>query len=139
MSVTLGPRAKRPLKLDIPLIVSGMAYGLALSQRAKLGLARGAALAGTASNTGEGPILPLERALARHLIDQFGRASWGKDPERLQHADMIEIQLGQGASGGVGGVVKEDRTNPKLRSLLNLQPGEEAITHSRHPEWSADA
>ncbi|MBT6924938.1 MAG: glutamate synthase, partial [Marinovum sp.] len=45
-SVTIGPRALKPLKLDIPLFVSDMSFG-ALSEEAKIALARGAELAGT--------------------------------------------------------------------------------------------
>ena len=45
-SVTIGPRAEKPLELDIPLFVSDMSYG-ALSEEAKIALARGAQLAGT--------------------------------------------------------------------------------------------
>ena len=40
-SVTIGPRALKPLKLDIPLFVSDMSYG-APSEEAKIALARGA-------------------------------------------------------------------------------------------------
>lgn len=105
-SVVLGKRAARPLKLDIPIIVSAMAYGFGLSEKAKIALARGAALAGTATNTGEGPFLPSERKAARKLIIQYNRGTWGKDPEILRQADMIEIQLGQGAQAGIGHVFK---------------------------------
>lgn len=45
-AVTIGPRAKKPLILDIPLFVSDMSYG-ALSEEAKIALSRGAELAGT--------------------------------------------------------------------------------------------
>ena len=37
----LGPRAKRPLDLDIPVYITGMSFG-ALSYEAKIALARGA-------------------------------------------------------------------------------------------------
>ncbi|MGB6037150.1 MAG: CDGSH iron-sulfur domain-containing protein, partial [Cryomorphaceae bacterium] len=42
----IGPNAKKPLKLDIPLFVSDMSFG-ALSEEAKVALAKGAELAGT--------------------------------------------------------------------------------------------
>lgn len=44
--VVIGPNAKNPLKLKIPLFVSDMSFG-ALSQEAKVALATGAELAGT--------------------------------------------------------------------------------------------
>ena len=40
----LGPRAKRPLELDIPVYITGMSFG-ALSYEAKTALARGATMA----------------------------------------------------------------------------------------------
>ncbi|OUN01530.1 MAG: hypothetical protein BAA04_07870 [Firmicutes bacterium ZCTH02-B6] len=132
MAVTLGPRAKRPLKVDIPILVSGMAYGLALSRRAKVALARGAALAGTASNSGEGPVLPLEWQANPKLIVQYPRARWGGDPVALRHAAMVEVHLGQGASTGVGGEVVGARSNRRLRRELGVGPGEPAVIYSHH-------
>lgn len=134
LSVTLGPRAKRPLKVDIPILVAGMAYGLALSAAAKIALAKGATLAGTATNTGEGPMLPLERQAASKLIVQYSRGTWGNQLESLQEADMVEIQLGQGASGGLSSTVHVRRIDPNLRSRLGLSPGQSAHVHAVHPE-----
>ncbi|MDS1310108.1 glutamate synthase-related protein [Marinobacter xiaoshiensis] len=44
--LVIGPRARKPLKLKIPLLVSDMSFG-ALSEEAKLALAKGAEMAGT--------------------------------------------------------------------------------------------
>ena len=49
----IGPRAKRPMVLDIPIYVTGMSFG-ALSYEAKIALARGATMAGSATCSGEG-------------------------------------------------------------------------------------
>jgi nitrite reductase/ring-hydroxylating ferredoxin subunit len=57
----IGPRAKQPLRLEIPLFVSDMSFG-ALSEEAKVALARGAELAGTGICSGEGGMLPEEQA-----------------------------------------------------------------------------
>jgi CDGSH-type Zn-finger protein len=48
-SVIIGPRAEKPLHLDIPLFVSDMGYG-ALSEEAKTALSRGAQMAGNHTN-----------------------------------------------------------------------------------------
>ena len=45
---TIGPRAKRPIELEIPIYVTGMSFG-ALSYEAKTALARGACTASAAS------------------------------------------------------------------------------------------
>ena len=50
--VFIGPGAKKPLKLDIPLFVSDMSFG-ALSEEAKITLAMGAEMAGTGICSGE--------------------------------------------------------------------------------------
>lgn len=140
MSVVIGPAAAKPMRVGIPIMISGMAYGIALSASARIALARGAALADAASNAGEGPVLPLERHAARHLILQYNRATWAKEPEILRHADMIEIYFGQGASGGVGTLIKEPDYDLELRRVMGLRLGQPAIKHSFHPEleqgWS---
>src|SRR5690606_21201148 len=97
--VVIGPEAKYPLKLKIPILIGGMAYGTALSAKTKQALALGATMAGTVANTGNGPFLPAERAAAEKLIIQYARGSWAKDLEVLEKADAVEIQLGQGLWG----------------------------------------
>ncbi|MFZ5646633.1 MAG: FMN-binding glutamate synthase family protein [Bacillota bacterium] len=132
-SVVLGKRAARPLKLDIPIIVSAMAYGLSLSEKAKIALAKGATLAGTATNTGEGPFLASERKAARRLIIQYNRGSWNKDPEILRQADMIEIQIGQGARAGTGHVEKYREMDNEVRKRFGLRPGQDVVINARMP------
>lgn len=134
MSVVIGPAAAKPMRIGNPIMISGMAYGIALSSGARIALARGAALADAASNVGEGPVLPLERHAARHLILQYNRGTWSKEPEILRHADMIEIYFGQGASGGVGTLIKEPDYDPELRKEMGLRPGQQAIKYSFHQE-----
>ena len=57
----LGARfAKKPIELDIPVYITGMSFG-ALSLEAKMALARGASMAGTATCSGEGGMIPPER------------------------------------------------------------------------------
>src|SRR5919198_3735910 len=57
----LGARfAKRPIELDIPIYVTSMSYG-ALSLEAKMALAKGTAMAGSATCSGEGGMIPPER------------------------------------------------------------------------------
>lgn len=134
LGVTLGPRAERPLTIDIPVMISGMAYGQALTEGVKVALARGSALAGTATNTGEGPLSAMERQAADKLVVQFNRSTWGKTRRALREADMIELQFGQGAAAGVGGEVFKARADNELRAMLGVAPGEAAISYSTFPE-----
>lgn len=59
-SLIIGPKSKKPLELKIPLFVSDMSFG-ALSEEAKIALAKGAELAGTGICSGEGGMLPEEQ------------------------------------------------------------------------------
>ena len=53
----LGARfAKKPIELDIPVYITGMSFG-ALSLEAKMALAEGASMAGTATCSGEGGMI----------------------------------------------------------------------------------
>jgi methylamine---glutamate N-methyltransferase subunit C len=56
----IGPRAKRPMELEIPVYITGMSFG-ALSYEAKVALARGATMAGSATCSGEGGMILDER------------------------------------------------------------------------------
>lgn len=58
--VVIGPNARKPLELDIPLFVSDMSFG-ALSKEAKIALSKGAELSGTGICSGEGGMLPEEQ------------------------------------------------------------------------------
>ncbi|HHW11702.1 MAG TPA: FMN-binding glutamate synthase family protein [Firmicutes bacterium] len=131
--VVIGPEAKYPLKIRIPVLIGGMAYGTALSAKTKQALALGATMAGTAANTGNGPFLPAERAAAEKLIIQYARGSWAKDMEVLQKADAVEIQLGQGLWGPAPAELSPRRLarNPQLRHLLGVKPGEKAVIPPR--------
>ncbi|MBS1838072.1 MAG: nitrite reductase (NAD(P)H) small subunit, partial [Actinobacteria bacterium] len=99
----LGTRADRPMQLDIPLVVSHMSYG-ALSSEAKVALATGAAAAGTAICSGEGGMLPAERAAAGRYVLEMASGYFGWNEASIASADAIEIKVGQGAKPGLGGV-----------------------------------
>jgi len=131
LSVVIGPCSKRPLKVQTPIIVSAMAYGEALSAKVKVALAKGATLGGAAINGGEGPFLPAERLAARHYILQYNRATWGKAIEELVQADAIEIQIGQGAMGGVGHSIEPAEIDATLYKALKIPRGSDAVIEAR--------
>ncbi|HHT73321.1 MAG TPA: FMN-binding glutamate synthase family protein [Firmicutes bacterium] len=130
----IGQYAAKPLIVETPLLVSGMAYGLALSAEFKYALALGSRKAGTATNTGEGPYLPKERELAGKLIIQYPRAPWNRSPEILKRADAVEIQIGQGASASTAHHVLPSALGKDLRKRLGLLPGESSVIYSHMPE-----
>ena len=72
----IGPEAKKPLKLEIPLFVSDMSFG-SLSEEAKIALAKGAELAGTGICSGEGGMLPEEQAANSRYFYELASAKFG--------------------------------------------------------------
>lgn len=133
LKTTIGPQARIPLTIDLPILIGAMGYGVGLSKDARLAIARAANEVGTAANTGEGPVLPEERAIADKLIVQYHRGNW-MDLKSLENADMIEIHIGQGASASGGGRLAPERLTPQLKRELGLAPDEEAHTGSTFPE-----
>lgn len=127
VGVTIGPRAKKPLKIKIPLMISGMAYGIALSEEVRLSLAQAANHVGTAINSGEGGVLPEELEQAGKYILQFSKTNWAKDEELIKQADMIEVKLGQGALFGTGGKISPSNLTGRARKIMELKEDEEAV------------
>ncbi|GAB7388180.1 FMN-binding glutamate synthase family protein [Bacillaceae bacterium] len=132
--VTIGPYARKPLKLKIPLLMGAMGYGIGISEKLQIAIAKGTAAAGTACNGGEGGFLPEVRAAAHSLILQYSTAKWGKEPQILKQADAIEIHIGQGASAAAASRIPPEFLQGKAREILGLRPGETAIVGSRHRE-----
>lgn len=129
----IGPAAKRPLYINMPVIISGMAYGIGPSLRAKVALAKAADLANTATSTGAGPFLPEERKHTKRLIIQYNRGFWAKEEEVLRQADAIEIQLGSGALGSAPVVWKYKDLSPEFRDYMHLKPGQDLLEEAMLP------
>ncbi|MFS8640354.1 MAG: FMN-binding glutamate synthase family protein [Symbiobacteriaceae bacterium] len=131
--VTIGPTAARPLHLKIPIMITGMAYGLSLTREAKIALARASAMVGTATNSGESGFLADERRHAKHYIVQYNRGGWNIRPEQLRRADAIEIQFGQGADASAQETTKWSMLDEPVRRHLGLESGQDAVIHTRFP------
>jgi len=132
MKVTLGSKAEKPLQIDIPLMISGMGYGVGLSEEAKRALARAAKQMGTATNSGEGPFLQSERDEADKFIWQISRSTWGHSPQGIATADMLEVQMGQGSS--VGSRAHEPNSiKGKAQKLMGVSPVESVVSSAVIP------
>jgi hypothetical protein len=127
VAVTIGPKAKKPMEIKIPLMISGMGYGLSLSEQARLSLAGAAKKVGTAINSGQGGILPEELKAAGKYILQFAQTEWAKEEEVIKRADMIEIRLGQGATAGMGRNVLPQNLKGRAREIMGLKDNEDAV------------
>jgi glutamate synthase domain-containing protein 2 len=128
--LVVGPGAARPLRLRIPLFVSDMSFG-ALSEEAKVSLAKGAELAGTGICSGEGGMLPEEQeANTRYFYElASGRFGWGLD--RVKRCQAFHFKAGQGAKTGTGGHLPAEKVSERIAEVRGLRPGEPAISPSR--------
>jgi methylamine---glutamate N-methyltransferase subunit C len=130
--VVLGSRfAEKPLELDTPIMIGAMSFG-ALSKESKMALAIGSSLAGTASNTGEGGMLPEERQLANKLIAQYASGRFGVSADYLNSADAVEIKIGQGAKSGMGGHLLGEKVTAEVSKIRNIPEGADALSPARH-------
>lgn len=136
-SVVVGPLAARPLHLKIPVFITGMSYGSALSKKAKVALAKAASVMGTATNTGEAGLLEEEREAAEKLIGQYNRGGYLNTPDKYKQLDAIEIQLGQGAQGPSPQRTAAKFIDQEMREVFGLAENEPAVLHSRLPGVSS--
>jgi len=109
-AVTVGPRAKKPLTLEIPLFVSDMSYG-ALSEEAKIALSRGAELAGTGICSGEGGMLSEEQAENSRYFYELASARFGWNINLVERVQAFHFKGGQGAKTGTGGHLPGDKVH----------------------------
>ena len=128
-SVIIGPRARKPLELSIPLFVSDMSYG-ALSEEAKVALARGAELAGTGICSGEGGMLADEQAENSRYFYELASAKFGWKPELVEKVQAFHFKGGQGAKTGTGGHLPGEKVQGKIAAVRGLEPGQPAISPS---------
>jgi glutamate synthase domain-containing protein 2/CDGSH-type Zn-finger protein len=137
-SVTIGPRAAKPQQLKIPLFVSDMSFG-ALSEEAKVALARGAELAGTGICSGEGGMLAEEQAENSRYFYELASAKFGWKPELVERVQAFHFKGGQGAKTGTGGHLPGDKVQGKIAKVRGLEPGQSAISPATFPDLHSPA
>ena len=129
-----------------PIMISAMSYG-ALGENAVRALARGAKLAGTIMNTGEGGHPKYHLMEGCDLIFQMGTAKFGVRTEdgRLDEGKlatlaatdqvkMIEIKLSQGAKPGKGGLLPKEKITAEIAELRGVPMGQDVISPAHHVE-----
>src|SRR5918993_5658917 len=130
----IGPRAKRPMVLDIPIYVTGMSFG-ALSYEAKIALARGATMAGSATCSGEGGMIPDERRYSTKWFYQCIQSRYGFNPHHLRLADACEFFIGQGCKVGLGGHLMGQKVTDQVAEMRSLPARIDQRSPARHPDW----
>ncbi|QCX38998.1 Rieske 2Fe-2S domain-containing protein [Aureibaculum algae] len=136
--VVIGPKAKKPLTLDIPLFVSDMSFG-ALSREAKIALSKGAELAGTGICSGEGGMLPEEQANNTKYFYELASAQFGFSWDKLDNVQAFHFKGGQGAKTGTGGHLPGSKVTKEIAEVRGLKQGETAISPATFPDFNGVA
>ena len=126
-ALVIGPETDRPLRLEIPLFVSDMSFG-ALSEEAKISLARGAELAGTGICSGEGGMLPEEQEANSRYFYELASARFGFREELLERVQAFHFKGGQGAKTGTGGHLPGNKNRGKISKVRGIPEGQPAIS-----------
>ena len=125
----IGPEAKKPLILKIPLFVSDMSFG-ALSEEAKISLAKGAELAGTGICSGEGGMLSEEQEANSRYFYELASAGFGYKDELLTKVQAFHFKGGQGAKTGTGGHLPGNKNIGKISKVRGIAEGQPAVSPS---------
>ena len=129
----IGPMAKKPLRLEIPLFVSDMSFG-ALSEEAKIALSMGAELAGTGICSGEGGMLLEEQAANSRYFYELASAKFGWHVELVKDVQAFHFKGGQGAKTGTGGHLPGKKVTGKIAKVRELEEGTDAISPATFPD-----
>ena len=133
LRTVIGKKAEKPMVLDMPVYISHMSFG-ALSKETKIAMAKGSAAVGTAMCSGEGGILPEEKAAAYKYIFEYVPNQYSVTDENLKSADAIEIKIGQGTKPGMGGHLPGSKVTPEIAKIREKPMGEDVISPSKFPD-----
>ncbi len=131
--LVIGPNARRPLRLEIPIFVSDMSFG-ALSEEAKVALAMGAEMAGTGIASGEGGMLPEEQAACSRYFYELASARFGWSLDKVARVQAFHFKGGQGAKTGTGGHLPGAKVRGKIAAVRGLPEGQPAISPAAFPD-----
>lgn len=131
--LVIGPKAQKPLRLKIPLFVSDMSFG-ALSEEAKISLAKGAEMAGTGIASGEGGMLPAEQEANSRYLFEYASAHFGYSEELLGKVQAFHFKGGQSAKTGTGGHLPAHKVSAQIAAVRGLPVGQDAISPATFPD-----
>ena len=95
---------------------------------------KGSAIAKTAMCSGEGGILPEEKAEACKYIFEYIPNKYSVTDDNLKTSDAIESKIGQGTKPGMGGHLPGEKVTPEIAALRGKNPGEDVQSPSKFPE-----
>ncbi|MEF8773792.1 MAG: glutamate synthase-related protein [Halobacteriales archaeon] len=136
--LVVGPNADDPLRLEIPILVSDMSFG-ALSEEAKVAIARGAEQAGTGVCSGEGGMLPEEQAANSRYFYEYATGTFGWDIDLVERVQAFHFKAGQGAKTGTGGHLPGEKVRGRIAEVRDLEPGTDAVSPARFSDLRTPA
>lgn len=134
--LVVGPKAGKPLRLAMPILVSDMSFG-ALSEEAKIALAKGAELAGTGICSGEGGMLPEEQQANGRYFYELASARFGFSWSKVERVQAFHFKGGQGAKTGTGGHLPGCKVKGRIAEVRGLPEGKPAVSPARFPDWDS--
>ena len=135
-TTVIGKHAKKPMVLENPVYISHMSFG-ALSKEVKVALAKGSAMAKTAMCSGEGGILPEEKAASYKYIFEYIPNKYSVTDENLRTSDAIEIKIGQGTKPGMGGHLPGEKVTAEIAAIRGKAQGQDIQSPSKFPELNS--
>jgi glutamate synthase domain-containing protein 2 len=134
--VVIGEKnAREPLALMAPFFIPGSPYG-EVGKNARLALAYGSALAGTAFCTGEGGVLPEEKEICKQFhgktMVSWGPARHGVTLDLLRSNDAVVIELFGHGRGCTAGIWRTERTTQAQAQLWGMPPGLDWVIPPAH-------
>ncbi|TDR22361.1 glutamate synthase-related protein [Marinicella litoralis] len=126
-SLIIGPKARKPLHLSMPLFVSDMSFG-ALSEETKTALAKGAQMVETGICSGEGGMLPEEQANNQRYLYELGSGRIGYKDEILDRIQAFHFKAGQAAKTGIGGHLPGNKVTEKIAEVRNIEVGSDSVS-----------
>jgi len=136
--LVVGPNAKSPLELEIPIFVSDMSFG-ALSEEAKIAISEGADRAGTGVCSGEGGMLPEEQEANSRYFYEYATGKFGWDIDLVEDVQAFHFKVGQGAKTGTGGHLPGEKVQGRIAEVRDLEPGTDAVSPARFRDLETPA
>ena len=128
--LVIGPNAKKPLHLKIPILVSDMSFGT-LSEEAKIALAMGAEMAGTGVCSGQGGMLPEEQAANSRYFYELDSGRFGWSLDKVANVQALHFKGGQATNTGISHPLAGSKVVGRIADVFGLTPGQDAVSPAR--------
>ncbi len=126
----IGPKARSPLVIETPIYITHMSFG-ALSKELKTALAKGSSAVKTAICSGEGGILEEEMRNAYKYIFEYVPNRYSASGENLKKVDAVEINIGQSAKPGMGGLLPAEKVTDEIARIRSSPRGRDIVSPAR--------